>query len=137
MYLDQATQLLAFDVDLPAGGAWAAAIRLSPLDGPAWHERRVDGREDRARQRSAWRRRRVAIDCAERLRGPFDRAADDLFDLRNWELEAEILGRSDGARWILNAGIPMFTGVFGRDVVTAGWQAAMLGPRALAGAGTP
>jgi glycogen debranching enzyme len=28
----------------------------------------------------------------------------------------------------------MFTGVFGRDVITAGWQSAMLGPRALAGA---
>jgi glycogen debranching enzyme len=125
---------IAFDVDLPAGGAWAATIRLSPLDGPTWRERGVDRRDGRARQRSAWRGRRVAIACAERLRAPFERAADDLFDLRNWELEAQILGRSDGARWILNAGIPMFTGVFGRDVITAGWQSAMLGPRALAGA---
>ncbi len=125
---------IAFDLDLPAGGAWTAAFRLSPLDGPIWRERAVDGGDGRARQRSAWRRRRVAIDCAERLRGPFERAADDLFDLRNWELEAQMFGRSDGARWILNAGVPMFTGVFGRDVVTAGWQSAMLGPRALAGA---
>ena len=125
---------IVFDLDLPAGGAWAAALRLSPLDGPIWRERALDDRDGRARQRSAWRRRRVAIDGAERLRGPFERAADDLFDLRNWELEAQILGRSDGARWILNAGVPMFTGVFGRDVLTAGWQSAMLGPRALAGA---
>ena len=44
-----------------------------------------------------------------------------------------MLGRSDGARWVLNAGIPMFTGVFGRDVLTAGWRSAMLGPRALLG----
>lgn len=125
---------ISFDVDLPARGAWATAIRLSPLDGPTWRERDVDGPDGRARQRAAWRRRRPAIDCAPRLRGPFDRAADDLFDLRNWELEEQILGRSDGARWILNAGVPMFTGLFGRDVVTAGWQSAMLGRRALAGA---
>jgi glycogen debranching enzyme len=125
---------IAFDVDLAAGGDWAATIRLSPRDGRAWRERSVGGLDGRARQRAEWRRRRVAIDCAERLRAPFERAGDDLFDLRNWELEAEILGRSDGAGWILNAGIPMFTGVFGRDVVTAGWQSAMLGPRALAGA---
>ena len=125
---------IAFDVDLAPGGAWAATIRLSPLDGRLWRERGVEGPDGRDRQRSAWRRRRVAIDGAERLSGPFERAADDLFDLRNWELEQQILGRTDGARWILNAGIPMFTGVFGRDVLTAGWQAAMLGPRALAGA---
>lgn len=125
---------IAFDVDLAPGGAWAATIRLSPLDGRLWRERGVEGPDGRDRQRSAWRRRRVAIDGVERLSGPFERAADDLFDLRNWELEQQILGRTDGARWILNAGIPMFTGVFGRDVLTAGWQAAMLGPRALAGA---
>jgi glycogen debranching enzyme len=125
---------IAFSVDLLAGGSWAARIRCSSLDGPTWAERSVAGPDGRTRQRAAWRRHRVAIDCADRLRGPFERAADDLFDLRNWELEEEILGRSDGARWILNAGIPMFTGLFGRDVITAGWQAAMLGPRALAGA---
>jgi glycogen debranching enzyme len=125
---------IAFDLDLPANGAWTAALRLAPLDGAAWDERPVDAPHARGRQRSAWRRARPGIACADRLRVPFERAADDLFDLRHWELEAQMLGRSDGARWILNAGIPTFTGVFGRDVITAGWQSAMLGPRALGGA---
>jgi glycogen debranching enzyme len=57
-----------------------------------------------------------------------------LADLRNVELERRLLGSADGSRWVLNAGMPMFTGLFGRDVITAGWQSALLGTRALRGA---
>ena len=67
------------------------------------------------------------------MRVPFERAADDLADLRNFELERQLLGSTDGSRWVLNAGMPMFTGLFGRDVITAGWQSALLGTRALRG----
>jgi glycogen debranching enzyme len=94
----------------------------------------MGGRESRSRQRAVWRRRRPVVDAVEPLRSCFERAANDLFALRNQELEEEMLGSADGARWILNAGIPMFTGLFGRDVLTAGWQSALLGRRALAGA---
>jgi glycogen debranching enzyme len=126
---------LSFDVDLAGGGSWTTTITFAILDRGAW--RLPEGGDDtnrRTRQRQAWRDRRARIACADRLEGPFERAADDLFELRNWELEEEILGRTDGGRWVLNAGIPIFTGLFGRDVVTAGWQSALLGPRALAGA---
>ena len=125
---------IAFELDLPPRGTWTATIRCAVLDGGGWRERTPRRTDRRARQREAWRRSRPTVASAEPLRAVFERSADDLFDLRNWELEEQILGRTDGARWVLNAGIPMFTGLFGRDVVTAGWQSAMLGPRALAGA---
>jgi len=40
--------------------------------------------------------------------------------LRNWDEDA----RPDA--WVPHAGVPMYTGLFGRDVLTAGWQAALL-----------
>jgi glycogen debranching enzyme len=124
---------LSFRLDLRPGGTWRQRLEIAVLDGGAWRAP-VGGPRARDLQRRAWRRRRPALSSSAALSVPFERAADDLFDLRNWELEDQILGRRDGASWIVNAGIPRFTGLFGRDVVTAGWQAAMLGPRALAGA---
>jgi glycogen debranching enzyme len=125
---------MTFPVRLAARASWSASIRLAVLDDGRWVAPPSLGSDTRARQRGAWRRRRPTIEAVDRLRRPFERAADDLFDLRNWELEARFLGRPDGARWVVNAGVPMFTGLFGRDVLTTGWQAAMLGTRALRGA---
>ncbi len=124
---------LEFDLALDARATWSATIRFAVWDGGAWHgPDPAPGR--RRRQREAWRDRRTTIAGMEPLTSLVERAADDLFDLRNRELEEQLLGRSDGARWVVNAGAPVFTGLFGRDVITAGWQSAMLGPRALAGA---
>lgn len=111
---------------------------------------RVDGRwrspatpakaDDPARQRAAWRTRRPRIEAPDRLRAPFERALEDLYALRNVDLEHDLL---DGAGplpplrrrgWVLNAGVPKFTGFFGRDALTSGWQASMAGTDALRGA---
>jgi glycogen debranching enzyme len=124
---------VSFDLDLGPVGTCEATLRYAVLDDGTWLDR--SGSENgRSRQRDAWRDRRPAIHCADGLRRPFERASDDLFDLRNWELERQLLDETRGARWVVNAGVPMFTGLFGRDVITAGWQSAMLGTRALAGA---
>jgi glycogen debranching enzyme len=125
---------VAFDLDLDGHATWEATLRYAVMDRGAWPELADDPADRRPSQREAWRLRRPVITCTEIMREPFERAADDLFDLRNWELEEQVLGSSDGARWVLNAGVPMFTGLFGRDVITAGWQSALLGSRALAGA---
>jgi glycogen debranching enzyme len=53
-----------------------------------------------------------------------------LLALRAWELEPS----TDGSAWVVNAGVPSFTGFFGRDAITAGWQSAMLGVEPLRGA---
>ena len=125
---------VSFAVSLAPRGTLTASIRVAALDEGDWVVPDVHDGDVRSRQRLAWRRVRPKIVAAGRLRLPFERAADDLFDLRNWELERELLGSADGARWVLNAGAPMFTGLFGRDILTAGWQSAMLGTRALRGA---
>ncbi len=59
-----------------------------------------------------------------------DRAAADLGALRNDDL----FGAESDRSWFPNAGVPLFTGFFGRDALTAGWQAALLGPEMLRGA---
>lgn len=124
----------SFPIHLHPRGSWSASLRVAALDDGVWVDPTGSDGERRSHQRVAWRRTRPKLAAAERLRRPFDRAADDLFALRNWELERRLLGSSDGARWVLNAGAPMFTGLFGRDILTAGWQSAILGTRALRGA---
>jgi glycogen debranching enzyme len=91
----------------------------------------------RARQRSAWRASRLRIEGTERLRLPAERAIEDLFALRNQDLESDLLTPPGGPRrpgWVVNAGVPTFTGFFGRDALTAGWQSALAGTAALRGA---
>jgi glycogen debranching enzyme len=57
-----------------------------------------------------------------------DVAARDLLELRNRDLA----GDADDS-WIPNAGVPSYTGVFGRDSLIAGMQALPFGPEPLAG----
>jgi glycogen debranching enzyme len=84
----------------------------------------------RDREREDWRGVRTALETTDHVLGvAFDRAAEDLFDLRNWDLEGD-----SRDSWIPNAGVPVYSGVFGRDILIAGWQATMLGPEALQGA---
>jgi glycogen debranching enzyme len=123
-----------FDARLESRGEWRATLRLAPRDGDAWPTPASLEGGERARQRDTWRRRRPAFEGPASFTGLLERAADDLFDLRNWELEERFLGSTRGAAWVTNAGVPTFTGLFGRDVITTGWQSAMLGTRALRGA---
>ncbi len=89
--------------------------------------RTPDGAHDRAREEA--RRRRPSVECAgDVVRQTFEAAADDLVALRNWDLET-----ADG-EWLLNAGVPVFTGFFGRDSMTAAFEAALLGPELMRGA---
>jgi glycogen debranching enzyme len=126
---------------LAARGSLEFRIRVSSRVNGRW--RSPDLPEDdadltmRARQRAAWRISRLHVDGAARVGVPVERALDDLFALRNQDLEADLLTTPSGSRrpgWIVNAGVPTFTGFFGRDALTAGWQAAMAGPAALRGA---
>jgi glycogen debranching enzyme len=77
-----------------------------------------------------WAERRTGVSGRpSAMLAAIDRAADDLGALRNDEL----FGGEDRG-WIPNAGVPVFTGVFGRDILTAGWQGAILGPEMMRGA---
>ncbi|HXG26022.1 MAG TPA: glycogen debranching N-terminal domain-containing protein [Candidatus Binatia bacterium] len=121
--------------------ATTIVVRVSSRVGGAWRSpggpaALVDG-GSRAQARTAWRISRPRLEAPERLRQPVERALDDLFALRNDDLEKDLLETPDGVRkpgWILNAGVPTLTGFFGRDAITSGWQSAMAGTAALRGA---
>ncbi len=127
---DSAT--LAFDLDLPPHGSWTASFLYEPGDGVRWHGPPPvlpGGGDRRDRARADWHRVRTHLACGNAVvEGAFERAADDLFALRNWPLDV------GPDAWVPNAGIPAYTGLFGRDILTAGWQAAILGPEPLRGA---
>jgi glycogen debranching enzyme len=126
---------LTFSLALQPGAEWRTTLRFGVLNEGRWlAPESLTGDDGRSRQRATWRASRPALEGSDRLRRLFERSADDLFDLRNFELERRFRGRADGAGWITNAGVPTFTGLFGRDTLTAGWQAALLGSRASRGA---
>ena len=113
-------------VALEPRGRWAATLAFEPLVGGAW----ADVAADDGIAREAWRGSRAQVrSTSPTLARAWGLAADDLYGLRNRELES---GEPD--EWVVNAGVPVFTGLFGRDVLTTGWQAAMIGPQWMRGA---
>ena len=120
---------LVFDLDLRACGSRDLELQYASFADDAW--RRPADAATRESIADAWRAARTKVTTTEALVGPaVERAADDLLSLRAWELEPS----TDGSAWVVNAGVPSFTGFFGRDTITAGWQAALLGPEPLRGA---
>jgi glycogen debranching enzyme len=115
---------------IPARGTVGFTIVVASLVEGRW---RTPGA---SRGRTRWREERVQVDAPDRLRLPFDRALEDLRALRNEDLERDLIpaaSRAGGAS-LLNAGVPTFTGFFGRDALTTGWQSVMAGTGPLRGA---
>ena len=120
---------LAFDLALEAHGEWVIRLTFASLADGIWRTP-TDAHVRRA-EADAWRAARSSVVTSDALVGPaVERAAEDLLSLRAWEFEPS----DDRSAWVVNAGVPKFTGFFGRDALTAGWQAAMLGPEPLRGA---
>jgi len=113
-------------------GAWSTNLAWEPWAKGGWLTARGDGAswKEAIADRAQWRRRRAHLRAtAGSLQQIWGRAAEDLYSLRNRELEP---GEPDA--WVLNAGMPAFTGLFGRDVLTASWQGALAGPELMRGA---
>jgi glycogen debranching enzyme len=127
---------ISFEVRLEPKAGWSAELRFESLvDGewrippPAVDEHGEWLQTDRDRARDTWRAQRTHVETGHHLVAPaIERAADDLFALRNWELDVGATG------WVPHAGVPSYTGLFGRDSLTAAWQALMLGPEIARGA---
>jgi glycogen debranching enzyme len=117
-------------IELIPGAAWSATIAFDPLVDGGWREARPADLSSRAAtERKTWRRRRAAVrSSSPTLHRAWELAAEDLYALRNRELED-----GDPQAWVVNAGLPVFTGLFGRDVLTAGWQGALVGPELMRG----
>ena len=112
-------------VDMAPQATWSATLSFEPLVDGRWQDVGADDGIDR----EAWRGHRTQLRSSSPTVGrAWNLAADDLYALRNRELESE----TDA--WVVNAGVPVFTGLFGRDVLTTGWQAAMIGSHWMRGA---
>ena len=114
---------LELPVHLEAGGTWPLALQFESLVDGVWRQPMSPPALEGEAQRF-----RIDLACPHPLLATtFRRAADDLWALRNVDLETS----SDA--WLLNAGVPTYTGLFGRDSLAASWQAALLGPEMMRG----
>jgi glycogen debranching enzyme len=122
---------LTFELHLQPRSRWCAKFVYEVLIDEDWLSQIEDAPTLLAQDRVAagWRRERAHVASHPASAGEaFERAAEDLIELRNWEYD-------EGAgAWIPNAGIPTYTGLFGRDSLTAGWQAALTGSQIMRGA---
>jgi glycogen debranching enzyme len=117
-----ATRSMRLDFESLVDGTWRSPTE--PLGGEL-----VRALQARDRRREAVRATRPRIEPSESLVASIvEQAADDILALRNWDLETE------GDGWIVNAGVPEFTGFFGRDTMSAGFQSAIMGTGVLRGA---
>ncbi len=122
---------IAFELHLPPHGVWHAELVYEILIDGQWLNPIDSEPVLAARERivAEWQRDRAHVESDPPSFGvAVERAADDLVSLRNWEQDA------GPAAWIPHAGVPSYTGLFGRDSLTAGWQAALIGPEMLRGA---
>lgn len=119
-------RMLLFRIRLPPHGEWRTVLSYDSLVDGVW---RMPAGDDRDRLRECWSRERTRVEAAEMPVGlAFERAAEDLAALRNWEYDEA------PDAWFPAAGVPSYTGVFGRDSLTAAWQGALIGPEMMRGA---
>jgi glycogen debranching enzyme len=122
---------IGFTVSLAAHASWTATMVYESLVDDRWRVPQVDDVAQTSacdRLREEWRQQRAQVNSPHPvLASAYENAAEDLFSLRAWELDAA------ADAWIPNAGVPTYTGIFGRDSLTAAWQAALVGPEMLRG----
>ncbi|HKY04541.1 MAG TPA: glycogen debranching N-terminal domain-containing protein [Blastocatellia bacterium] len=131
---------ISFRIDLEAGGRWHACLNFIPfIDGktmrPVYGCRSFGGGLNIYDER-----RKIFLDesisfstsesstLAPVVVGALAQAKRDLASLRLYDLDI-----SERA-WTMAAGLPIYVALYGRDVLTAGWQAALCGPDMMRGA---
>jgi glycogen debranching enzyme len=113
-------------VDLPPHASWRARIEVTPLvagqavRSPSLAE--VDARHRRFLAEATRFDVGPEPDLAHVVRETLSQAARDLAALRLDDLD------TSPDDWLPAAGLPVFVALFGRDSLTAAWQAALLGP---------
>src|SRR5436190_359729 len=129
---------IRFQIELEPHAVWRTSIDFipvlegkpaSPLFTPAFTS--TDNRFDSSRRIFVDEATRFATSESETLAPivatTLDRARDDLAALRLHDLD-----RNERA-WTMAAGLPIYIALFGRDTLTASWQASLLGPEMMRG----
>jgi len=130
---------IAFQVALDPAGSWHACINIIPyIDGvvmqPSYSCRSFTGTHNqRDRRRAIFLREATSFTTpgsetlAPVVAGALEQAKQDLAVLRLDDLD-------QGERaWTMAAGLPIYTALFGRDTLTAAWQAALASPDMMRG----
>ena len=126
-------------VRLGAGEKWHACIRITPvIDGeelpaPAHCYAVSDAETDRDRSIRFFLEETTRFESRDSLNLTFDviatleQARSDLAALRLFDLDVH------ERAWTVAAGLPLYIALFGRDTLTAGWQAGIVGPEIMTG----
>ena len=130
---------ISFHVELAPRGTWHACLNLIPyIDGqimpPRYSCRSFKGiHNERDQQRVRFLDEATAFTTPESetlapvVVGALEQATRDLAALRLYDLD-------HGARaWTMAAGLPIYIALFGRDTLTAAWQAALTSPEMMRG----
>lgn len=115
---------ISFQVELAPGGTWHASLVFLPRISDVEPSHRRDGF---FLQEAASFSTPESGTLAPVVIGSLMQARRDLAALRLPDLD-------EGERsWTLAAGLPLYIALYGRDVLTASWQAAILGPEMMDG----
>jgi glycogen debranching enzyme len=124
-----------FEVELEPHASWHLCVDFAPsIDGKRMrpcHRCRAFGITDQRQLlflgEAATIETRESGTLGAVVEGTLAQAKNDLAALRLYDLDA-------GARaWTFAAGLPIYIALYGRDTLTASWQAAMLGPEMMRG----
>jgi glycogen debranching enzyme len=134
---ERTEQGVRFHVALPPLAEWHVCLRMLPridgvlLEPPRGCRKLTDN--GRFHAKSVFLSERTKFDGAETetltpvVIGALEQAAYDLDALRLPDLD-------HGPRaWTIAAGLPMYVALFGRDTLTAAWEAALAGPEMMRG----
>jgi glycogen debranching enzyme len=130
---------VSFEVRLQPQESWRTCVDMRVLIDGRWLEPLYPCRHfsDAPNQRDE--RRRIFLDEAASFSsresdtlapvviGALEQARRDLLGLRLYDLD------TDERAWTMAAGLPIYIALFGRDTLTASWEASLLGPEMMRG----
>ncbi|HYD86557.1 MAG TPA: glycogen debranching N-terminal domain-containing protein [Vitreimonas sp.] len=131
--------VVAFDIVLEPQGAWHCCVDHAPIIENERMSPRYGCRSFASQDNDYDRRSRIFLDESTRFAsaesdalsgvvvGALEQGKRDLAALRLFDLDC-----NDRA-WITAAGLPLYVALFGRDTLTAAWEAAPLGPELMQG----
>jgi glycogen debranching enzyme len=134
-----ADRTIGFEVALAPGESWHACLDfIAEIDGrsrPPLHRCRAFERDHEVdRKTTAFLAAATSFETPGSgslsgvVIGALEQAKDDLASMRLFDLDTPEGG------WVMAAGLPLYVALYGRDVLTTGWQAALLGDDMMRGA---
>jgi glycogen debranching enzyme len=123
---------ISFEVELEPQGKWHACLNLIPFIDGRWLETLYGCRSFSGTHNEYDRRRKIFLTEATSFSAPksetltpvvlgaLEQARRDLASLRLYDLD------HDERAWTTVAGLPVYQALFGRDSLTAAWQAALV-----------